>query len=179
MKTSVVRGASLALCVMLALFLIAANLPLIKESALPDDVSEALNNTASVTLYLLQSEKTATGQGQFYQRVILGHIDLNGSNSAIARAEFQKAATTTRALLWEQHVTPAICCTDRHAYALSFRSSGDAYDLLLCYECGYLEIYRDARKIAVVSSITGTSRELDEVLMENNVHASKVQGNVQ
>jgi hypothetical protein len=46
-------------------------------------------------------------------------------------------------------------CLNNPRHALRFASGGNTYDILICYECGQLELYRNDQPLLFAGSIAG------------------------
>jgi hypothetical protein len=97
---------------------------------------------------------------KFHRFAILGHLDLDREQTATAVHEFEAAVAG-----WAGRGRSA-CFNPRHA--LRVTAGGHTYDLLLCYECGGMEVYRDDRLIADLGA-RGSPKVLNGILTGGQV----------
>jgi hypothetical protein len=137
----------------------------VRENKLPGEVALALHAPDKGKLYSLEPWDEATPTDPTLHRFkIIGQLDLDRSLATSVAAEFKAAIVSSRTRL------AALCFDPRHA--LSVTSRGTTFDLLLCYECGQLEVFNGDRLIAVLSA-SGTPTALNAILSANKVPLSK------
>ena len=126
------------------------------KNRLPEEVLNALRAADKAILYSLEPWERPTPQSRTLHRyAVLGQAELDRSQTAAAAAEFE--AVVSR---WDGAL--AACFDPRHA--MSVVSAGATYDLLLCYECQQLRVYKDGRMIAGLGA-TGSAKALDTMLV--------------
>ena len=98
---------------------------------------------------------------------MLGEATLTTPQSAVAIEAFRSAISS-----WKDTGSYPACFAPRHA--LRITSKGHKYDLLLCYECSGLEIFRDGEAIPSVSlGASGTPEVLDTLMTQEHIPISK------
>ncbi|MBN8884942.1 MAG: hypothetical protein J0I77_04440 [Rudaea sp.] len=130
---------------------------------LPHDAELALASPTDVTLYSLEPwarKEDATYFG--YQ--ILGTIPLSGAKAAVAKAEFRDAYMT-----WKDPGYWAGCFDPRVALRIVYRAT--VYDFLLCYQCGYLRVYKNGAFVVELGA-TGNPTRLNAILQAAGVPIS-------
>jgi len=113
-----------------------------KENRLPEEVVRALDSATAVTLYSVQPYNYG-GQKDFHGYHLLGHIELGQKRAKQAIHEFKNTY-----LPWNALLPGEIKCAFSPRHALRVISDGHTYDLLLCYQCGQFQIFRDGQQIA-------------------------------
>jgi hypothetical protein len=136
------------------------------KRTLPPDVAKALHDAQRVELYSLEpwfDPDAAKQEAMWHDFVLLGHTTLSKEDSRIAVAEFEAAIEKSAG-------GSAACFDPRHA--MSFVSAGHKYDILLCYECGGLAVYRDDEYLLKVGA-EGSPAVLNRLLAKAEVPLSK------
>lgn len=134
-----------------------------EKNAIPVEVLKALQSPDKVILYSLEPWDQPTADAEkLYQYKILGHAELDTKQAAVAVEEFKKAVDG-----WDGVM--AFCFDPRHALRVS--KDGHTYDLLLCFACHQLHIYRDSKSIAT-RGVHGSSKVLGQLLTELKVPLS-------
>lgn len=116
----------------------------LSDNEVPTEVAQALAAPEQTTLYSL-SPGLCIKDGQqcpedknkeLHRYPILGKILLNSEQTKIATQEFQKAISN-----WDPSKGLAMCFNPRHGLRLV--SNKHTYDLVLCYECQQIQIFKD------------------------------------
>jgi len=139
------------------------------QNALPKEIDEALRTPEKVTLYSLEPVKPGAGDEALYGFKVLGHTDLNNAQAAEAINAFRSAVAD-----WGGAV--AMCFNARHA--LRVRANKHTYDLLLCYECQQLDIFRDGKSIAWLGA-SGSPKVLNGLLTAGGIALAQTEEDVQ
>lgn len=148
---------TLAICVMAPLLHAqeSTNKPAARKNELPPEVAQALAAPEKVILYSLEPWDRATAADHTLHRFkILGETELARKQFQIAIGEFEAAVAG-----WDGRI--AMCFDPRHAIRVTVK--GADYDLLLCYECHQLYVYRGDRVIAELGA-RGSPKVLDAML---------------
>jgi TPR repeat protein len=129
-----------------------------RPAVLPKDAADALTATNQITLYSLEPwGGPDIPQWSFQGYHLLGHTDLSGE------AAKKAVAVLTTALAEGQANMMSMCAFEpRHAFA--FRNGNDAYDILICYACSQLEIYKNNQRLPFEGMISGTADGLNSFL---------------
>ena len=102
-----------------------------KKSAKP------LDATSSITLYSLQPwGGPDIPEWDFHLHHVLGHLDLLQDQAKIAIKALRDAVSAGEAN-WRS------ACLINPRHGLRFKTKGDTYDILICYQCGQLEIFKN------------------------------------
>jgi len=128
-----------------------------KAASMPEAFTKALAAPDKVTLLSLTFTGLNTSDS-FYGTKILGQADLLGALAQQATQEFQQAV--------ERGGQQALCMNPRHG--LRVVAHDKTYDFVLCYECGYMQMYQDSVHIKTVG-ISGDSGLLNHLLTEAGV----------
>ena len=143
------RGASLALIAIITGCGVATTPP-----TLPVEVVDAIASPSSVTLYSIQPwGGPDLPDWDFHGHHQNGHIALTKVKAKQAIAALNEAISMGNAALES-------LCLINPRHALRVISSGATYDILICYECGQIEIYRNDQRLRFSGSIglTGEPR---------------------
>jgi hypothetical protein len=139
----------------------------LKSNKLPDDVTQALRAQDKVVLYSLEPCGAITARDEkLHDFKILGHTELAPKQAVIATGEFETAVSG-----WDGSL--AYCFDPRHAIRVT--SGNHTYDLLLCYRCHQLYLYKDD-KFVVGLGATGSPKILNELLRAARVPLSASDG---
>jgi TPR repeat protein len=112
-----------------------------RRPELPREVVEGLASSSSTTLYSLQPwGGPDIPQWDFHGHHILGSFKLSPDQAKKAIAALDAALSAGDA-----NMTSMCLISPRHA--LAFKVGGDAYDIVICYECGQLELYRNSQDL--------------------------------
>ena len=142
----------------------AAKPPSISDYEFPAEVALALKAPSKATLYSLEPwEEAAPGESTLHGFKIIGQLNLDRDLEKTVAAQFKAAITT-----WDG--TGAGCFDPRHA--LTVTSEGKTYDILLCYECGEIEIFSGKPMIADMRA-RGTGETLNAILSAHKVPLSR------
>jgi TPR repeat protein len=130
-----------------------------KPPALPQELVAALAANPEVTLYSLQPRGGPDlPEWDFHGHHILGQIVLNPDQAKIALQAFHDAVAAGRADVY------ASCIFEpRHALRLK-SNNGATYDLVICYQCGQLDILKGAAHLDFPGSIGGKPGALNALL---------------
>src|SRR5438105_6876600 len=125
---------------------------------LPKEVTEGLASSSSITLYSLQPwGGPDIPQCDFHGHHILGRLDLSPNQAKTAIAALNAAL-----LAGDANVVSACLINPRHA--LAFKRGNDAYAILICYECGQLEILKNDQQLPFDGMIGGKPDVLNRLL---------------
>lgn len=125
---------------------------------LPKEIAEVLVSASSVTLYSLEPwGGPDIPHWDFHGHHVLGRFDLSPDQAKRAIGALNAALSAGNA-----NVMSACLIEPRHA--LGFKLDGDAYDILICYKCGQLEIYKNDRQLPFQGMIGGNADVLNGLL---------------
>jgi len=125
---------------------------------LPKEVSKGLASSSSITLYSLQPWGGPNiPQWDFHGHHVLGRLDLSPDQAKTAIAALNAALSAGDA-----NVMSACLIVPRHA--LAFKMGNDAYDILICYKCGQLEIFKNDQQLPFHGMIGGKPDVLNRLL---------------
>lgn len=135
------------------------------ENQLPVEVTQALNVATSLELYSLEPWSTAKADQveRLYRYEVLGKASLQGTQARRAISEFQKTVARWNGGLWA-------CFDPRHA--LRVRTDQHHYDLLLCFACHAMAVYRDG-EFRVSLGASGNPEALDQLLTAAGLRLSQ------
>jgi hypothetical protein len=134
------------------------------KNELPEEVISALRSAGKATLYSLEPwEKAAAHDRTLHRYKILGQAELDQGRMRSVIAEFEAVVSGWDGLI-------AMCFDPRHAIRVT--SGGATYDLLLCYECHQLYIYKDDRLVAKLGA-SGSPKKLNAMFLALNVPLSR------
>ena len=128
-------------------------------------LEEMLKAPNKAILYSLEPwDQAAPGESTLHGFKIIGKLILDRDLEEAVAAEFKAAIAS-----WDG--SPQAGCFDpRHA--LTVTSGGETYDLLLCYACGELEIFRGKSMVADMPA-RGTGEVLNAILSAHKVPLSR------
>ena len=129
-----------------------------RQPQLPNEVVEGLASSSSITLYSLQPwGGPDIPQWDFHGHHALGRLVLTPDQAKTAIAALDTAVSGGDA-----NITSMCLINPRHA--LAFKIGGDAYDILICYECGQLQIFKNDQYLPFRGMIGGGPQVLDSLL---------------
>lgn len=130
---------------------------------LPDEVNHAIDNASDVTLYSLQPHGGPDlPEWNFHNHHILGKVELHKEKAQAAIAALNTAVSEGRADMM------AMCLINpRHAIRVT--ASSDIYDILICYECGQLALYKNEKSLEFFGAIGGNDKALNRLLVEAGI----------
>ncbi len=133
------------------------------SNRLPDDAADALREAQSGVLYSLEpwTEPEASGP-KLEGFAVLGKTELTANAFLSAVNEFETVVERSDGIV-------AACFDPRHA--LEVTSGGHRYRLLLCYACHQMAVFRDGKRIAMLSA-SGSAKTLNDLLTAANVPVS-------
>lgn len=135
---------------------------------LPKEVITALDTAPSVTLYSIQPwGGPDLPEWDFHGHHVLGKIELEQEKARQAANEFKDAAARMESAFFGGGVGSNCVITPRHA--LRVVSEGHTYDLLLCYQCRQLEVFRDGKEIKFIDGVKGSPLTLNGLLTTANI----------
>lgn len=126
---------------------------------LPPEVLRALNAPEKATLYSIDPVRSGFLRPTFHGYRILGSARLTGKQQRIAIWEFESAVSNWNGITAE-------CFNPRHG--LRVISGGQAFDLVLCFECHQVEIFAHDKLTAELGA-TGTPEVLNAILKRTGV----------
>jgi TPR repeat protein len=133
------------------------------QPTLPEDVLKALNSPSSITLYSLQPwGGPDLPEWDFHGHHQNGHAVLNQEKAKQAVAALNDAISKGVAGLES-------LCLINPRHALRIISSGNTYDILICYECGQLELYKNGQSIPFSGSIGSKPDLLNRLLKQEGI----------
>ena len=125
---------------------------------LPQEVVEGLASSRSITLYSLQPwGGPDIPQWDFHGHHVLGRMDLSPDQA-------KAAISALNAALSDGDADMMSACLMEPRHALAFKVGGDAYDILICYKCGQLEIFKNEHHLPFEGSIGGNPSFLNRLL---------------
>ena len=134
--------------------------------ALSKEVEAALDSASSVTLYSLEPWTDPDLKvTRFHGYRVLGKTRLDSEAKMQAIAAIQTAISS--------FVDPgyvAACFDPRHA--LHITNAGHSYDILVCYQCMDVQVFRDQQSIAWLGAV-GSPDTLNALLSKARVPISK------
>lgn len=129
-----------------------------RQPQLPNEVVEGLAAAASITLYSLQPwGGPDIPQWDFHGHHVLGRMVLAPNQAKTAIAALNAAVSTGDANFISM-------CLINPRQALAFKIGGDTYDVLICYECGQLEIFKNDHYLPFRGMIGGGPQALNGLL---------------
>lgn len=134
-----------------------------RRPQLPSEVVEGLASSSSIILYSLQPwGGPDIPQWNFHGHHVLGRVNMSREQAKTAIAALNAALSTGDA-----NITAMCLINPRHA--LAFKIGGDAYDILICYECGQLEVFKNDQYLPFHGMIGGTPVVLNGLLKSAGV----------
>ena len=135
-----------------------------RKNEFPAEVIRALRSSEKATLYSLEPwEKPAANDRTLHRYKILGQADLDRSQTRAAIAEFEAVVSGWNGLV-------AMCFDPRHGIRVTL--GGASYDLLLCYECNQLYVYKDGQLVTRLGA-SGSAKTLNAMFLALNVPLSR------
>jgi TPR repeat protein len=130
---------------------------------LPEEVIKALDSPSSITLYSIQPwGGPDLPEWDFHGHHQNGHVELKPKQAKQAIAALNDAISKGAAGL------ESVCLINpRHALRLI--SSGNTYDILICYECGQLELYKNGQPLPFSGSIGSKPDALNRLLKQEGI----------
>ena len=130
---------------------------------LPDAVTKALEKADELAVYSLGGE-TAEKDG-WHGAKVLGQTTVKGE-----AAQKVMAAAVKKGVEDGDHASR--CFVPRHGVRATH--AGTTYDLLICFECGWLYVYTDASDKPTVLMISdGPQKALNKILVDARVPLAK------
>ena len=151
--------------ILFLLFTVAATLSLaaVGDNKLPEEVAKALRSPEKVILYSLEPVEQPSAKDETFHRFkVLGQVELDREQAAVAGGEFQRAVDA-----WDQVL--AACFEPRQG--LRITAGGRTYDLLLCYSCHQLYVYEGDNLLAGIGA-TGSPDILNALLTAAKIKLS-------
>jgi TPR repeat protein len=130
----------------------------IRRPNLPSEVVAGLESDPAITLYSLQPwGGPDISEWDFRGHHMLGLLDLDKAQAQTAVRALKDAVSAGNANL------SSMCITNpRHA--LRFQADGHTFEILICYQCGQLELYRDEQWLPFYGMIGGKPDVLNGLL---------------
>jgi TPR repeat protein len=130
---------------------------------LPDEVVKALEGSSSITLYSIQPwGGPDLPEWDFHGHHQNGHLELKQQQAKQAIAALNDAIAKGNAGLES-------LCLINPRHALRVISSGNTYDILICYECGQLELYKNNQQLPFSGSIGSKPDALNRLLQQSGI----------
>jgi TPR repeat protein len=134
-----------------------------RRPQLPSEVVEGLASSSSIILYSLQPwGGPDIPQWNFHDHHILGRVNMSPKQGKTAIAALSAALSSGDANIMSM-------CLISPRHALAFKIGGDAYDILICYECGQLEVFKNDQYLPFHGMIGGTPVILNGLLKSAGV----------
>lgn len=150
-------------CAAVALVLGAASVQARAGDKLPDAVVKALEKADELEVYSLGGETTE--KDGWHGAKVLGQTTVKGETGQKALAAALKKAV-------EEGDRGARCFIPRHGIRATH--AGKTYDLLICFECGWLYVYTDTSDKPTVLMISeGPQKALNKILTDARVPLAK------
>jgi TPR repeat protein len=130
---------------------------------LPDEVLKALDSPSSITLYSIQPwGGPDLPELDFHGHHQNGHVELRQRQATQAVAALNNAIAKGNAGLES-------LCLINPRHALRVISNGNTYDILICYECGQIELYKNDQPLQFSGSIGGRPDALNRLLQQSGI----------
>jgi len=130
---------------------------------LPEEVVKALDSASSVTLYSIQPwGGPDLPEWDFHGHHQLGHVDLTQEKAKQAIAALNDAISTGTANMES-------LCLINPRHALRVISGRDTYDILICYECGQLELFKNNQRLPFSGTIGRSPGALNGLLQGSHI----------
>jgi TPR repeat protein len=130
---------------------------------LPEEVLKALDKPSSITLYSIQPwGGPDLPEWDFHGHHQNGHAELEPKQAKQAIAALNDAISKGNAGLES-------LCLINPRQALRVISSGNTYDILICYECGQLELYKNDQPLPFSGSIGSKPDALNRLLQQSGI----------
>lgn len=138
-----------------------------KNHELPPEVLQVYRSATTVRLFSLEpTTDISPKDDRFHDYKVLGETTLNWEQTVAAYEVVQKGIADPSA-------TGAFCFAPRHGLRVSTREYH--YDLLLCFECGWVHVFRDKERLAVLE-LAATPTLLNTLLRAGRVPLAKTVG---
>jgi hypothetical protein len=122
-------------------------------NTLPEAVVAALQNPQVATLYSIEPGGVSPFDTNFHHYEVLG-------KSRIDRDEARRVLADLQQSLSRPNGGPALCFEPHHL--ISVHAGAHTYDLVICYLCGGLRVYRDGSLLTGLL-LSGTPQLLNEL----------------
>jgi hypothetical protein len=129
------------------------------DNNLPEAVVAALENPQTATLYSIEPGRVSEFDMDFHHYEVLGKSRIGGDEARRVLADLRES-------LSRPNGGPAMCFQPHHR--ISVHSGAHTYDLVICYLCGGLRIYRDDSFIAGLL-LAGTPKVLNELAVKHGL----------
>ncbi len=117
---------------------------------LPSEVVEGLASSPSIILYSLQPWGGPNiHQWDFHGHHVLGRVNMSPEQAKTAIAALNAAVSMGDATIMSM-------CGINPRHAMAFKVGSDAYDILICYECSQLQVYKNDQFLPFQGMIGGT-----------------------
>jgi TPR repeat protein len=127
---------------------------------LPEDVVKALDNVSMVTLYSIQPlGGPDLPEWDFHGQHQLGHSGLDPDQARQAIAALKETVSDGTSDMMSM-------CMFSPRHALRITSNGDMYDILICYQCGQLALYKNDKPLDFSGSIGQNPDALNHLLKQ-------------
>lgn len=138
-----------------------------RKNELPPEVLQVYRSAKTVRLFSLEpTADISPKDDRFHDYKVLGETTLNWEQTVAAFELVQKGIADPSA-------TGAFCFAPRHGFRVSTREYH--YDLLLCFECGWVHIFRDKERLAVLE-LAASPTLLNTLLRAGRVPLAKTVG---
>jgi TPR repeat protein len=157
-------GKSFPLCLAVVILAVIASCGVAPKSArLPEEVLKAIDSPSSLTLFSLQPwGGPDLPEWDFHGHHQNGHAVLEPTQAKQAVAALKDAVSRGTS-----GVVSMCLVNPRHA--LRAVSGGNTYDILICYECGQLELYKNDQPLPFAGSIAGNADALNRLLKKAGI----------
>lgn len=140
----------------------------VRRPKLPQEIAASLKSNPAITLYSLQPRGGPDiPEWDFHRHHILGHLDLN-------KEQAQTAIRALKEALSEGNADQISGCIINPRHALRCRADGHTFDILICYQCGQLEFYKDDRSLPFQGTIGRKPGTLNDLLKAANIPLADV-----
>ncbi|PTY00860.1 hypothetical protein DB346_14720 [Verrucomicrobia bacterium LW23] len=134
----------------------------------PTDVALILAGKCDVPVTLRAIEhihETNKGMPALHGYAEVGKVELSAPAASVALSKGVSAVNPEERGL---RLTRGgkLCAFDPH-HAVSFTRSGHSYDVIICFSCGELLVYRDGWRLSGVWDFTGHPHNLNHALAES------------
>jgi hypothetical protein len=123
------------------------------DNALPETVVAAFQNPRVATLYSIEPGNVSPSDTNFHHYEVLGKSGIDADEARRVLADLQQS-------LSRANRGPAMCFEPHHR--ISVHSGAHTYDLVICYLCGLLRVYRDDSLLTGLT-LSGTPQLLNEL----------------
>jgi hypothetical protein len=134
------------------------------ENHLPEAVVAALQNAQTATLYAIEPDRVSEFDTDFHHYEVLGKSKIDGDEARRVLADLQES-------LSRPNDGPAMCFQPHHR--ISVQAGVHSYDLVICYLCGGLRIYRDNALLGGLL-LNGTPQLLNELAVKHGLPKPQV-----